>query len=46
MVPDTENKVRDYQHCYGGDCRTCPRWDKCLEEYLESLNRNSEDTPG
>ena len=30
-----ESSVRDYQHCYGGDCKTCPRWDKCVEEYTE-----------
>lgn len=32
-----EDKIRDYQHCYGGDCKDCPRWDKCLEEYLEAI---------
>ncbi len=29
--------IRAYQRCEDGDCNSCPRWKKCVKEYLDHL---------
>ncbi|MBA7646239.1 hypothetical protein ES703_54001 [subsurface metagenome] len=29
--------IQNHQHCEGGDCNSCPRWRKCVKEYLDHL---------